>query len=405
MAFLLEALLWAFALVLSIPAATLLAQVLLARRAKEFTGTAGSTGPVYGKVPRMAVLVPAHNEHSLIASTVGLLMAQLPPPHRLLVVADNCTDDTATLARSAGANVVERHDPARRGKGYALDFGVRNLAQDPPDVLLIVDADCIVQAGSLQSLATAAWEKRCPVQALYLMNAPANASLKQRVAAWAWRVKNWARPQGWHRCGWPCQLMGTGMAFPWPLVEQMIGRNALANGHLVEDMKLGADLALAGTPPMFCPEALVTSEFPTATAAQQSQRKRWEHGHLHVITSVAPRLLWQGIRRRHMPTVAMALDMLVPPVALLALLLALLWCAALGLVLAAGAAYAAPLVAASVLVVLFKLALWRAWWGWGRDLVSAREWLQVPFYLAGKLPVYLSFLFKRQKAWVRTDRK
>ncbi|NIC41044.1 glycosyltransferase family 2 protein [Aquabacterium sp. A08] len=372
------------------------AQVLWAPRRHPLDG-----GPPTGRAWRVAVLVPAHNEAAVIATTLAGLLPQLRPGDRLLVVADNCTDDTAALARAAGAEVVERSHATERGKGYALDFGVRHLAQNPPEVLLIVDADCWVQPGSLHTLSHLAGTHGRPVQALYLMNAPEGAPLKQRVAAWAWRVKNWVRPLGWHRMGWPCQLMGTGMAFPWAMAERM----ALANGHLVEDMKLGADLALAGTPPLFCPQALVTSEFPTATAAQQSQRKRWEHGHLSMLFSLGPRVLWQGIRRGHMPTVAMALDLLVPPVALLGLLLALLWCGTLTLALWAGGAYLGPWALANCLIVLFMLALCRAWWGWGRDLVSATEAMKLPWLLLGKVPLYVGFVFRRQRAWVRTERK
>lgn len=383
--------------VLLLPVGTLALQVWLARRIDEPTRQT-ATSPARLS---MAVLVPAHNEQAVILATLANLLPQLQPGDRLLVVADNCTDDTAQLARQAGAEVVERFHDTDRGKGFALDFGVRHLASQPPEVLVIVDADCQVEPGSLEALVQMAMTHQRPVQALYLMHAPSGATLKQRIAEWAWRVKNQVRPLGWHRMGWPCQLMGTGMAFPWSMAERM----ALANGHLVEDMKLGADLALAGSPPLFCPQARVTSEFPLAVAAQQSQRKRWEHGHLSMVLGLGPRLLWQGLKRRHLPTVAMALDMLVPPVALLGLLLAVLWLAALGLAWVAGMAYLGPLVAATLLVGLFKLALWRAWWGWGRDLVSAREWLQVPFYLLAKVPLYVGFLFRRQKAWVRTDRQ
>ena len=385
------------AALLCLPVGTLALQVWLARRGEAPIGPL-ATHPAR---PVMAVLVPAHNEQAVIQATLHNLRAQLQPGDRLLVVADNCTDDTAQLARQAGAEVVERFHEFDRGKGFALDFGVRHLASNPPEVLVIVDADCQVEPGSLDALAQMAMIHQRPVQALYLMHAPSGATLKQRVAEWAWRVKNQVRPLGWHHMGWPCQLMGTGMAFPWAMAERM----ALANGHLVEDMKLGADLALAGTPPLFCPQARVTSEFPVAAAAQQSQRKRWEHGHLSMLFSLGPRVLWQGLKRRHMPTVAMALDLLVPPVALLGLLLAGLWLASLGLMVWAGMAGVGPLVAASALVMLFKLALWRAWWGWGRDLVSAREWLQVPFYLLAKVPLYMGFIFRRQKAWVRTDRQ
>ena len=385
------------AAVLWLPVGTLALQVWLARR-DEAPIRPLATHPAR---PGMAVLVPAHNEQAVIQATVHNLLAQLQPGDSLLVVADNCTDDTAQLARQAGAEVVERFHEHDRGKGFALDFGVRHLTSQPPEVLVIVDADCKVEPGSLDALVQMAMTYQRPVQALYLMHASAGATLKQRMAEWAWRVKNRVRPLGWYRMGWPCQLMGTGMAFPWPMAERM----ALANGHLVEDMKLGADLALEGTPTLFCPQAQVTSEFPTTNVAQQSQRKRWEHGHLSMLFSLGPRVLWQGLRRRQMPTVAMALDLLVPPLALLGLLLAWLWLASLGLAVWAGMTGIGPLAAASVLVALFKLALWRAWWGWGRDLVSAREWLQVPFYLLAKVPLYVGFLFRRQKAWVRTGRE
>ena len=386
-----------FAAVLWLPVGTLALQVWLARRTQEPSSQPATTQAR----PVMAVLVPAHNEQAVIQATLHNLLAQLRPGDRLLVVADNCSDDTAQLARQAGAEVVERFHEFHRGKGFALDFGVRHLASKPPEVLVIVDADCALEPGSLEALAQTTMTHQRPVQALYLMHAPAVATLKHRIAEWAWRVKNQVRPLGWHRMGWPCQLMGTGMAFPWPMAERM----ALANGHLVEDMKLGADLALAGSPPLFCPQARVTSEFPTTPAAQHSQRKRWEHGHLSMLFGLGPRVLWQGLKRFHMPTVAMALDLLVPPVALLGLLLAGLWLASVGLAVWSGTTVVGPLVAATVLVLLFKLALWRAWWIWGRDLVSAREWLQVPSYLLAKVPLYVGFLFRRQKAWVRTDRR
>lgn len=385
-------------LVCAVPVCVLLFQVWLARGALMEPALFASDRI---KRPTVAVLVPAHNEQEVIESTLRSLRPQLQAGDRLLVVADNCTDDTAQVARAAGAEVVQRSHASDRGKGFALDFGVRYLSRNPPEVLVIVDADCRVESGSLQRLANLAITQGRPVQALDLMLPNAAASLKQRLAAWAWRVKNWVRPLGWHRLGWPCQLMGTGMAFPWSIAQRM----DLANGHLAEDMKLGADLALAGTPPLFCPSARVTSEFPSTVAAQQSQRKRWEHGHLSVLLSLGPKLLWRGLRSGNVAVVAMALDLLVPPLALLAVVLSGLWLASLALVLVAGAAWAAPLVLATLLVLLFHVTLWHAWQGWGRNLVSAREWLSVPGYMLAKLPMYVGYIFRRQKAWVRTERK
>lgn len=372
-------------------------QVLLAWPLRK-ADTAQPTPAGLGHSPRVAVLVPAHNEAAVIVATLQALVPQLRVGDRLLVVADNCTDDTAVLARAYGAEVVERHNLQLRGKGYALDAGVRYLGASPPDVLLVVDADCILSPGSLQTLGNVAMQTQRPVQALDLMVAGPEANLRLRMAEFAWRLKNWVRPLGWHRVGWPCQLMGTGMAFPWAIAERM----DLANGDLVEDMKLGIDLALQDTPPLFCPAARVTSQFPTEGAAVQSQRKRWEHGHLSMITRHAPRLLGQALRRGDVRTLALGLDLMVPPLALLAGLLALGWFGALALYLIAHSA--TILIVNSIVSCLFAGAVLLAWAGWGRNVVRFAELLRVPGYVLAKVPVYVSFLFKRQKEWVRTER-
>lgn len=154
------------AAIVLLPVLLLVVQVLMAclpARAQPMGNTAR---------PQVAVLVPAHDEASIIGATLASIAPQLRPGDRLLVVADNCTDDTAQLAREAGAEVVERHDARLRGKGYALDFGVRHLTNQPPEVVIVVDADC--QVGEGQSSAwRGATEVARPVQALYLMYAPA----------------------------------------------------------------------------------------------------------------------------------------------------------------------------------------------------------------------------------------
>jgi cellulose synthase/poly-beta-1,6-N-acetylglucosamine synthase-like glycosyltransferase len=99
-----------------------------------------------------AVLIPAHNEETGIGPTLSSILPQLGAGDRVLVVADNCTDATAAVARASGAEVVERTDATRRGKGYALDFGVRTLEKAPPAVVVIVDADCTLESGSLDRL-------------------------------------------------------------------------------------------------------------------------------------------------------------------------------------------------------------------------------------------------------------
>jgi cellulose synthase/poly-beta-1,6-N-acetylglucosamine synthase-like glycosyltransferase len=348
--------------------------------------------------PRLAVLIPAHNESRGIEPTIRSVLEQLLPGDRLLVVADNCTDDTAAVAMSAGAEVVQRHDESQRGKGYALDHGIRHLKLNPPQIVIIVDADCVLGADSLSQLALRCTQSGRPVQALDLMHTLPGAGLKARLAELAWVVKNKVRPLGYLHLGLPCQLMGTGMAFTWPMIESA----PLATGHIAEDLQLGLVMARDGTPPLFCPEALVSSFFPSDSTAMADQRTRWEHGHLGVIASLAPRLMVQALRQRNVPLLAMVLDLCVPPLASLALLLFVGSAAAL-LVFAAGET-AVPLTLAGLAVAAFTLSVLRAWQGFGRHIVSMLELLSVPSYVLAKLPIYARLFYGRQAEWIRTKR-
>jgi cellulose synthase/poly-beta-1,6-N-acetylglucosamine synthase-like glycosyltransferase len=348
--------------------------------------------------PSIAVLVPAHNEGVGIVPTLDVIRAQMKDGDRLLVVADNCSDDSAQVAAASGAEVIERNDSAHRGKGYALDYGVRYLEYSPPEVLIIVDADCMVHADGLETLAYRCMEQQRPIQALYLMFSPDGAGLKTKVAEFAWAVKNWARAVGYARLGLPCQLMGTGMAFPWAMIQ----RAELASGHIVEDLKLGLDFAAAGAAPKLCTEALVTSVFPTNAEGTQSQRTRWEHGHLGMMVKDGPRQLMRALRERNLPLLSLVLDMLVPPLALLTLMVLLM--AVLGSVLIWFTGQAMPWSLAIISVVLLGVAVLLAWVGYGRNILSFRDLAYAPLYALGKIPLYLKFLVNRQVEWVRSRR-
>lgn len=388
----LESVFASLAMLLFCPVAVLCLQVVMALLPRRISVALPITRP------RVTILVPAHEEAAVIGDTLALLMPQLVPGDRLLVVADNCSDDTAGIARAAGAEVIARTDRSRRGKGYALDYGIRHLERDPPEVLIIVDADCRVEPQAIDRLARWCGNTGRPTQGLYLMHAPEGACLRMRIAAFAWRVKNQVRPLGYQRLGLPCQLMGTGMAFPWRLVAGM----ALANAHIVEDMKLGIDLARAGHPAMFCADAAVSSFFPVAASAVKSQRKRWEHGHLSLILQEVPRLLWRAACKADFRLLALVLDLLVPPLALLVFLLTGLL--TLAAVAAALGASTLPLEIAFVAFGLLAIAVFLAWHGWARQVVSLRDLLSVPCYVLAKVPLYFQFWTHRQKDWVRTDR-
>ncbi|MES2742460.1 MAG: glycosyltransferase family 2 protein [Pseudomonadota bacterium] len=350
-----------------------------------------------GPRPTLAVLVPAHDEADGIGATLHSIRHQLGPADRLLVVADNCRDGTAAVARAAGAQTVERHDP-RRGKGYALDFGVRHLAAAPPAVLVVIDADCLAHVGALDRLARACDACQRPVQGLYLMRARADGADMTRVAELAWLIKNWLRPLGSSRLGMPCQLMGSGMAFPWRLIAPA----PLASAHLVEDLELGLHCAAMGRAPVFCPEALVSSVFPENPAGRTSQRARWEHGHLSLIGGRGLALLWTGLLRRDLHLLGMALDLCVPPLSLLLLMTAV--AAACGIAGALSTGRALPWLLALAPLTVLGGALLAAWRQAGRALLPARRLAHVLFYVLAKLPLYAAFVVRRQMVWVASAR-
>lgn len=358
----------------------------------------GDAPPLTGRRPRLAVLIPAHNEAGGIGATLADLQPQMQAGDRIVVIADNCSDATADVARAAGAQVIERSSTTERGKSYALDFGVRHLHADAPEVVLIVDADCQVASGAIDRLGRLALETGRPVQARYLMHAPAGSGLMKKIAEFAWLVKNQVRPTGFWRLGLPCPLMGSGMAFPWAGISQA----DLASGHIVEDVKLGMDLARAGTPPLYCPHAHVSSTFPTSAAGTASQRTRWEHGHLGMIVAEGPALLLASARRRQLGLFALALDLCVPPVALLCLIVLLL--SALAGVLALATEVSGPLLLAVVALGLLGAAIIGAWWRWSRHILSAGDLAMAFLYVFWKIPVYLRFAVKRQVEWVRSQR-
>ncbi len=390
---------WVVALPLALLTFLLLTEVAAGVAMRGRAAAPAGAEPPASPRPRIAVLVPAHDEAGGIAATLATIVPQLAPGDRLLVVADNCSDTTAAVARAAGAEAIERREPARRGKGYALDFGIRHLAAAPPDCVVVVDADCTLHAGSLDRLARLCVATSRPVQALDLMHAPAGAGLRTRFAEFAWVVKNQARPLGGLGLGLPCQLMGTGMAFPWPLIRGA----PLASGHIVEDMRLGLDLAGAGAAPLFCPQAQVSSFFPGDARGQAAQRARWEGGHLGVIVGEAPAALWRALRQGRPQLAAMAVDLCIPP--LTVLLLVLVAQAAIDAVLVTSTgvgAGALALALASLAMLVLAVAL--AWHGFGRAVVSLPELLGAPLYVLAKLPLYARMLGRGKAGWVRAKR-
>ncbi len=383
-----------FAIAVSLPAVVLGCECLLAmlplrrdRRAER------------GLCPSLAVVVPAHNEQAGIAETIDAILPQLGQNDRLIVVADNCEDQTAAIARSMGATVCERTDDEHRGKGYAIRYALDYLATEPSEVIVVIDADCLPQLGCIEQIARVSYASGNPIQAAYVMQPPENASPGTLISAFAVIVKNYVRPRGLQRLRMPCLITGSGVAYPWEVLQEV----PHPKSHIVEDMHYSVDLALAGVPPLPCMEAVVESKLPDARAAARTQRTRWEHGHLSVIISQGPRLLAGAIRQRSLRLLVLWLELIVPPLSLLLFVLT----AAGGTLLLTSAfsAVRTPLWLLLVGVGVCTTGLTAAWWRFGRRALPLRMLVRVPQYILGKLSIYKKFLSSPEQAWVRTARE
>jgi cellulose synthase/poly-beta-1,6-N-acetylglucosamine synthase-like glycosyltransferase len=385
---------WVIVVALAVPLVVLAVECLAG-----FRRWVPQTTPESSTRPRSVVLIPAHDEELGIAPTLKAVVEQLGPADRVLVVADNCTDGTAALARSHGAEVVERFDDARRGKGYALAFGRDAMRVAPPDVVIVLDADCTLGDHTLLRLASEVAASGRPAQAANRLSAPPQAGPDRRVAAFAFLIKNFVRPLGLRRLGGHCILTGTGMAFPWAVFRDA----PLDDGHIAEDLGLSVELARRGTTASFVPDAEVRGEFPVDDRAADSQRKRWEHGHLRVITRAVPRLGWAAVTRGRFNLLVMALDVGVPPLSALALAVVVAITA-----LGVWAFFGGPLAPAVTLAAVGALAagsIAAAWVRYGRALLPPGFVIRVPVYVVRKVALYAAFVIRPQRAWVRTSRE
>ena len=268
---------------------------------------------------RQIVFVPAHDEETMIATTVrSLLACEYPEPLReVIVIADNCTDGTARVAADAGATVWERRNPERRGKGHAVAWALEQLASRAAacDVVVLVDADCTVSANLLRVIDARMAAGARVVQVRYDVGDPAaSPSTALRWAGVA--LMNTVRPLGRTAVGLSAGLFGTGMAFA-PAVLASVPWSAFS---LAEDAELHLHLVASGERVDFAPEASVWSPMPTERRAAEVQQLRWEAGRWQMLQLSVPKLVRAAVERGDARSAAAAAELvLVPPQSLLAI--------------------------------------------------------------------------------------
>jgi 1,2-diacylglycerol 3-beta-glucosyltransferase len=366
---------------------------LLARR-----GTAPPPPP-----PRLRfdVVVPAHNEELGIQSTVASLLALDYPRelYRVVVVADNCTDRTAELARGAGARLLERRDSARRGKGYALAYAYAASVQDRfADAVVVVDADSIASPNLLSAMGARFAAGEEAVQACYGVR-NVSSSWRAQLMAVAFACFHDVRSLARERLGLSCGLRGNGMGF----TRELLRRVPHAAYSVVEDLEYGIQLGYAGVRVAFAAEAHVLGEMPASAAASRTQRDRWEAGRRGVKRAHVVRLLYTALVRRDRVALDLALDLLVPSLSTLVIAIVTGTAASLlALRLGYEAAPALTLWGASLLALTGYVAKGCTLVPHGARTLAALA--RAPYYVAWKVAVRLRPSQARQGNWVRTSR-
>lgn len=356
-----------------------------------------------GNALRFEIIIPAHNEELVIAAAIRSVLALEYPvaQMRVIVVADNCTDRTASIARSAGVRVLDRVDASERGKGYALALAFADcLRADFADAIVVVDADSEVSSNLLSAFAMRINAGAHAVQASY--------GVKSEVSSWRTRLMSLAltlfhdvRSLGRERLGVSCGLRGNGMGFS----RAALMRVPYQAFSLVEDLEYGIQLALAGVRVAYVPEASVVADVPTSASHARTQRLRWEGGR----AQMARRYRWPVMKaawaNRDPTLLDIAADLLVPPLATLAFLTA----AGLGLTILA---WSMEWVGTPLPLALWAIAAAGIAGYLGRGCAlsdrGARILLDLawaPLYIAWKLPLRLLAPAFHAAEWVRTERE
>jgi 1,2-diacylglycerol 3-beta-glucosyltransferase len=359
--------------------------------------------PLYGS-PRtfFHIVVPAHDEAAGIAQTVASLLAIDYPRDlfEVVVVADNCKDDTAARAKVAGARVLERFDDQRRGKGYALAHAFEDAIVDgKADAVVVVDADTVVSPNLLSAFDARLQAGASAVQADYAVRNP-DEGWRTCLMAIAFGMFHVVRSAGRESLGLSCGLRGNGMCFTTDLLEQ-VPHDAFS---VVEDLEYGIRLGERGHRVHYAGEAHVYGEMVSSEKASRSQRERWEGGRLQMAKQHALPLLRRAIRERNPMLADLAIDVLVPPLSVLV--------AATGVGVAASAALAAvtrrpnlallAFGASSVFLLTYAARGWEVSGTGARGLASLGY---APFYMAWKSTLRFRRPRKAPDEWVRTTRR
>lgn len=368
------------------------------------------------KPEKFVILVPAHNEALTLEASLNSIMSlrgdEATAAPLVVVVADNCTDQTAELARRAGALVYERQDATLRGKGHALAWAIEKLLQDYDrerfDTLVIFDADTLPEANFLKEAQLALRSGGEILQGRYDVLNP-RASWRTLLLYAAFVIYNHIRPLGRAALKLSDGLRGNGMVFRREVLERFPWQAF----SLVEDIEYTNRLALAGHKVMYVPQARLYGQAAATGQQATSQRMRWEGGRWAQARQDVPPLLRHVLahlkKSGKVDFVALdrALDLIIPPLALLVIgLVAALALNAVLWALLGGAGLTASLIGWVALLVVMGLFVFGGLLVARAPVHAYLALLFAPVYIGWKLGLYARMVVQRRvpQEWVRTQR-
>jgi cellulose synthase/poly-beta-1,6-N-acetylglucosamine synthase-like glycosyltransferase len=346
------------------------------------------------------IIVPSHNEAAVIARTVASLRKIDWPQDRfrIIVCADNCSDATAATARAAGALVIERQDPERRGKGYALDFAFQSSRDAGfAEAVVIIDADAEVSSNLLAAIAARLENAAQAVQVHYGVLNPM-ASWRTRLITIAKGSNHIVRSRARERLALSCGIRGTG----WCVTHSLLQAVPYQAFSLTEDVEYGIALGLAGYRVAYADEADCDAEMVSNEQSARTQRQRWERGRFELLRTKTWPLLAAAIRRRSAVCLDLACDLLVLPISYVALnIVALLAAAAIAARWFSGMQFWLWLSAACAASLMCYVL--RGWQLSTIGLIGFLDLARAPGFLLWKLRLLART--QKSKGWERTDRE
>lgn len=354
---------------------------------------------------KFAMLIPAHNEEISLGKTItSLFDVDYPKDYfDVIVVADNCTDNTAAIAKSLKAIVYERDDKINRGKGYALRWCIDRLFKTHRhyDAIAIIDADSVVSKNFLTVLNYYIENGSQAIQTADLV-APQPDAWSSEVTRLGFLLYNFVRPLGRKVINCSAGVRGNGMCFTSKTLKEVPWNTYSLN----EDLEYGLVLLLNGINVDFAPEAIVHATMPTSAKNAESQRARWERGRFPIIKKYSTKLLRYSIEKLSFRTFDAFIELITPPfvnsvaVAVLMLLINLV-------LLLSGIAFSKTfvmlwgfIILATVAYVLIGLFTART------DVMLYKAFLFIPKYIVWKFLLYLRvFRNNKKDEWIRTTRE